>query len=167
MRQLHVALLHHRILKRCIYSFMAEKLLQLLDRHSLVNCLRSECPPKLVRMHLLDVQTLSDFPDAGLNSSDRQSRMRSLQSDEQCLAIITPAVQILLQMYLRAGVKVYDPLLVTLPEHLALPFVEVDIRLVQQHQFTTRIPVEASISINARSRFSSQLSRIFSKSSSE
>ena len=62
--------------------------------------------------------------------------MRCLQGNKQCFAVVIAAIEILLQMYLRSGVKVDDPLLIPLAEHLAFPLIEVNVRLIQQYQLT-------------------------------
>ena len=50
MRGLHVALVHHGVVHGGVYSRMAEELLHLLDGHALVDGVRCERSPELVRM---------------------------------------------------------------------------------------------------------------------
>ena len=70
MRFFHVILVHHSILERCINALVAEKLLHLLNGHTLVACHCSQRPAKLMRMHLVEVQLTTDFAEADLDAAD-------------------------------------------------------------------------------------------------
>ena len=53
MRLLYVILIHHSVLERGINALVAEKLLYLLDWHTLVDGHRCQRPSELVRMDLM------------------------------------------------------------------------------------------------------------------
>ena len=76
MRFLHVILVHHSILQCRINALMTQKLLHLLDRHTLVDGHCSQRPTKLVRMYLIKVQFTTNFPETNFNTADLQTLVR-------------------------------------------------------------------------------------------
>ena len=56
MCQLYITLLDHCILERCINTFMPEQLLKLLNWHTFIDCLSSQCSPEFMWMDLCYIQ---------------------------------------------------------------------------------------------------------------
>lgn len=69
MRFLHIILINHSILKCRINALMAQKLLHLLDWHTLVDGHCSQRPTKLVRMYLIKVQFTTNFAETDFNTA--------------------------------------------------------------------------------------------------
>ena len=64
---------------------MAKQLLQLFNRHPFVNCHSSKCAAELMRMHLLNIQLLSEFPKPPLNTADLlvlRARLRAVMESD-------------------------------------------------------------------------------------
>ena len=114
---------------------MPQKLLKLLNRHSLVDCHRCKSTPELVRMYFLKSQPFSKFTQANLNAADFQSFVRWFQRDEEGGMIVRSTLQVPLQMNLCSSVKINYSFFTAFTEHDTFSLVEINIISVQQHHF--------------------------------
>ena len=105
----------------------AEKLLYLLDRHSLVDCHRRQGASEFMRMYLIQVQFSPQVAQAYLNAADLQPVVRLLQRHKQGWIIICSARQIPLKMDLRPGIKINLSLFVSFSENDTFPIHKVDV----------------------------------------
>ena len=140
MRLFYIRLIHHGVLQRCVYALVPQKLLYLLDGHPLIDCHCCERPSKFVRMDPTQVQLLSELMQPDLDAANLQSVVGTLQRDKERGVIICPAVQIVLQVNLRSGVKIHLALLVSLSENYALAVCEINIVTIKKYQFTDAHP---------------------------
>ena len=76
MGNFDITLFDHCVLQGRIYLSMPQKLLKLLNRHSVVDCHRCKSTPELVRMYFLKSQPFSKFTQANLDAADFQSFVR-------------------------------------------------------------------------------------------
>lgn len=93
--------------------------------------------------------------------------MRLGNGYEECRIVICPAFEVLFQMNFCAGVEIDFPFFVAFTENDALAFVKVYIFSINFTSSPTRIPVDDSMSMIARSRIWVQLSRKISRFSSD
>ena len=140
MSDFYIALFNHCILKCCIYSLMAEQLLYLLYRHSLVDCHRCERSAKLVRMDSAQMQFPAEFMQADLDSSDLKSAVRFLKRYEQRRVIVRSAAKVTLKMDFCPGIEVHLSLLVSFTKDDTLAIGEVNIITVKTDQFSYTHP---------------------------
>lgn len=61
MRKFHIFLIYQGILQGCLNLTMSENLLNLLNRHSLINSFCSHCASEFMRMKSFDFQLYSFF----------------------------------------------------------------------------------------------------------
>ena len=82
----------HRVLHRRVDLRVAEELLHLLDRHSLVDGARGEGAAELVRMDLRDVEPAAERAEANLHAVDAEPAVRGGERDEERGARVQPCV---------------------------------------------------------------------------
>ena len=127
MRQFHVVLVDHGIMHGGVDFDVTEELLDLLDGHAFVDGHGGQCPAELVGMYPWHLGFFANLAQANFDTRDLQPTMRLSQRDEQGLVFVTAAVEVLLQMYLGAGIEIDDAFLVAFAEDDAFALVEVDI----------------------------------------
>ena len=71
MRFFDIVLINHCVLKRGIYALMTQELLDLLNRHSLIDCHCCQSSAKFMRMNFMKIKlpsnlAKSDFDTANL-----------------------------------------------------------------------------------------------------
>ena len=115
---------------------MAEKLLNLLNRHAFVNGHCGKRPSKLVRMHLMKTQFTANFAESYLHAADLKSVKWLQQRYEQCLICVCTLGQIALQMNFSPGIKVYFALFISLTENETFPVLKVHITAIEFYKFT-------------------------------
>jgi len=124
----------HGILKSGIDLLVPQKLLYLLDGHSLVDGPRRQSPPELVRMNPSNMKPLPQTPQADFHAADLQAFMGIQQRNEQSGLIVFPAGKVVLKMDFSPSVKINAAFSVALAEDDTLPAEKIDIVLVQPHQ---------------------------------
>ena len=72
-----IGLVDHCILKSSIQTLMTEQVLDLLDRHTLVNGHCCQCPSELMWMYLCHVQSSTNLSQSYLNAAYLQPFMWS------------------------------------------------------------------------------------------
>ena len=140
MSNLYVALFNHCVLQGRIYSPVPQELLQLLDGHTFVNCYCCQSSSEFMRVHLGDTKLPSVLTKTNLYATDLQALMGLLQGYKQCRVIVSSAIQVVLQVYLRSGIEVYNPFLITFTEYNTFSLVIVDIGTVEQDHFSYTHP---------------------------
>ena len=134
MRLLDIRLIYHCVLQGRIDALMAQELLHLFDRHAFVDGHRCERPAEFVGVDPAQVQLFAKLVHPDLDPANLQPVVGMLQRNEQGGVVVRPAVQVVLEVYLRPGVEIHLPLFVPLAEHDALAVREVDILPVEEHQ---------------------------------
>ena len=132
----HIILIDHCILKRGVYALMPQKLLYLLDRHTLINGHCGKSSAKFVRMNLVEAQFSANFSEADFNTTNLQPLVWLQQRNKQSFIFIFSLVQIFLEMDLRPCIKVDLALFISFSENNTLPVLEVNIIPVEFDQFT-------------------------------
>lgn len=56
MRQFYIFLIYDCVMKRCVYLCMAQKFLELFDRHAFFDSHSSHGPSEFVRMDVVDMR---------------------------------------------------------------------------------------------------------------
>jgi len=85
---LDVCLVYHRIAQCRVDTGMSEQTLYLLNWHSFVDRHCRERAPKLMRMHILNIQFAANLPEPNLNSADLQPIKRFQQADKESFIVI-------------------------------------------------------------------------------
>ena len=146
---------------------MPQQLLHLFHGHAFVNGDSGEVSAEFVWMDAGNVEASAQFAQTNFNTADLEAAMGLLERDKQRRVLIPALFQVVSKVNLRPGIEVGLALFASLAKNDALPVVKVDIRPVRCTSSPTRIPVEASRSMIARSRRVSQPSRMISSASSE
>lgn len=144
MRVSYVRLLDVRVPQRRVYLRVSEQDLHLLDGHSLVYRPRRHGPAEAVRMHVLNLCPDSDLPHHLFDGVHCEPCVQALPLSPRChekRPVLVPArLQVVLQLDLRAHVKIRLPLLRSLAEHHAGARVQVYRRAVEPHQLADPYP---------------------------
>lgn len=94
MRGLYIALVHHGVVHGGVYSRMPEELLHLLDGHALVDGVRCERSPELVRMYPIDSRSLAEASQTRLHAADTHPLPASSQGHEKGGTVVIPGAQV-------------------------------------------------------------------------
>ena len=136
MRFLHIILIHHSVLERCIDALVAEKLLHLLNWHAFVDSHCSKRSSKLVWMHLMKTQLTTNFAEPDLHAADLKPVKWLQQGYKQCFIAVCAFAQIALQVDLCPGVKVDLALLISFTENDAFPIFKIHITAIELYELT-------------------------------
>ena len=106
VRQFDIILIHHCVLQGSIETLMTKQMLDLFDRHTLIDGHGSEGATELVRMHLGNVQFTTKLSQTDFNTTDLKAVVRRQKRHKQRFIAVRPAFHIFFKMYLGAGIKV-------------------------------------------------------------
>ena len=140
MRQFYILFIYDRVMKRCVYLCMAQKFLELFDRHAFFNRHSGHGPPEFVRMDVVDMGGAAELGQKPLHTGDRQAVPGRVEPDEKRAVRVLPFCEILLEMDFRFRVKVDSPFFIPFSQDDALPAVKINIRPVQVYQFSHTDP---------------------------
>ena len=135
VRDFHVVLIHHCILQCSIKALMAKEVLNLLDRHTFVNRHCGEGATELVWVYSRQVQLLPKAAQSHFDSAYLEPFVRRKQRHEECILGVGATGEIVLEMYLGAGIEIDAALLVAFSGYDALSVLEVYVFAVETHKF--------------------------------